>query len=83
MATAAVSSLVASTSSKNMSDEERKWVIVGICLNKVLTPTLRKILGKEIPKWHQTLVKPPIEIHKQTLGKHEKNTVAINHKVKL
>ena len=83
MATAAVPSLVASTSSKNMSDEERKWVIVGICLNKVLTPTLRKILGIEINKWHQTLVKPPIEIHKQTFGKHEKtllpSTIKLNY----
>ena len=83
MATAAVPSLVASTSSKNMSDEERKWVIVGICLNKVLTPTLRKILGNETNKWHQTLVKPPAEIHKQTFGKHEKNllpsTIKLNY----
>ena len=81
MATAAVPSPV--VPSKNMSDEERKWVIVGICLNKFLTPTLLKVLDNEIPKWHQTLVKPPVEIHKQTFGKHEKSllpsTIKLNY----
>ena len=73
MATAVVPSSAASPSSKNICDEERRWMIVGICLNKVLTPALRYILGNEIPKWYQTLIKPPIEIDKQTYGKFVNN----------
>ena len=75
MATAAVptGSTGASTSGKNVTDKERRWVVVGICLNKILTPALRKVLSNEIPKWHQALIKPPIEIDKQTSGKHVKN----------
>ena len=73
MATASVPSSSASTSRSKVSDEERRWVVVGICLNKTLTPALRKVLSNEIPKWHQSLVKPPIEIDKQTSGKHVKN----------
>ena len=70
MATAAGPSSGTSTSGKNVSDEERRWVVVGICLNKVLTPALRKVLSAEIPKWYNTLVKPPVEIDKQTFRKH-------------
>ncbi len=73
MATASLPSSSASTSRNKVSDEERRWVVVGICLNKILTPALRKVLGNEIPKWHQSLVKPPVEIDKQTSGKHMKN----------
>ena len=70
MATAAAPSAASSTLNKNISDDERRWVIIGICLNKVLTPKLREVLSNEIPKWyHQTLVQPPIEIDKQTPGK--------------
>ncbi len=40
-------------------------------------------MDNEIPKWHQTLVKPPVEIHKQTFGKHEKSllpsTIKLNY----
>ena len=75
MATAAgtSSSTGATTPSRNVSDEEKRWVVVGICIHKILTPALRKVLGNEIPKWYQTLVKPPTEIDKQTPGKFVKN----------
>ena len=73
MAVAVIPSSGASTSSKNITDEEGRWVIIGICLNKVLTLSLRKVLGIEIPKWYQSLVKPPVEIDKQTYGKFVKN----------
>ena len=83
MATAVVPSSAASSSSKNMCDEERRWMIIGICLNKVLTPALRYILNNAIPKWYQTLVKPPIEIDKQTYGKFANNlspsTIKLNY----
>ena len=73
MATAVVPSPVTATSSNNVSDEERRWVIIGICLNKIVTPELRKVLGNEIPKWYQTLLRAPTEIDKQTFGKHVRN----------
>ena len=73
MAAAVIPSSGTSTSRKNITDEEGRWIIIGICLNKVLTPSLRKVLGIEIPKWYQTLVKPPVEIDKQTPGKFVKN----------
>ncbi|XP_028408780.1 uncharacterized protein LOC114531345 [Dendronephthya gigantea] len=56
-----------------ISDDERRWVIVGICLNKVLTPLLRDVLGNEIPMWYQSLLPPPHEIDKQIFGRHKKN----------
>ena len=83
MATAVVPSPVTATSSNNVSDEERRWVIIGICLNKILTPELRKVLGNEIPKWYQTLLRAPTEIDKQTFGKHVRNlppsTIKLNY----
>ena len=86
MATAAgtSSSTGATTPSRNVSDKEKRWVVVGICLHKILTPALRKVLGNEIPNWYQTLVKPPVEIDKQTPGKFVKNlppsTIELNYK---
>ena len=73
MALPSVSSSHSSTSTNNVSAEEQRWLIIGICVNKVLAPALRKVLGNEIPKWYQTLVKPPVEIDKQTSGKFVKN----------
>ena len=73
MATAVIPRPGTSTPSKNIIDEEGRWVIIGICLNKLLTPSLRKVLGIEIPKWYQTLVKSPVKIDKQTPGKFVKN----------
>ncbi len=60
----------ASTLSKDTSNEERNWMIIGICLNKFLAPALIKVLGNEFSKWHQILVKPPINIDKQTFTNH-------------
>lgn len=69
MATAVISSPGASTSSKDLSIDERRWVVTGICLNKILTPALRKVLSAEISKWHKSLLTPPVEISKQTVAK--------------
>ncbi|XP_028405267.1 uncharacterized protein LOC114527777 [Dendronephthya gigantea] len=70
MATAVGHDFRASRSSKNdFSDEERRWLVIGICLNKVLSPELRKVISNEMPKWYQTLIKKPTEINKQTAGK--------------
>ena len=74
---------VTGAKSNNVSDEERRWVVVGICLTKVLTPALRDVLVNEIPKWYQILLQPPCEIDKQTCGKHEKtlppSTLKLNY----
>jgi hypothetical protein len=56
---------VAGASPKTVSDEERRWVIVGICLAKVLTPALRDVLANEMPIWYQSLLLPPYQIDKQ------------------
>ena len=55
-----------------LSDEESRWVVVGICLTKVLTPTLRNAVAAELQKWYNLLSQPPIEIHKQVYGTHKK-----------
>jgi hypothetical protein len=57
--------------STSISDDERRWVVVGVCLTKVLTPALRNVLATEIPKWHQVLCQPPTEIDKQVHGRHK------------
>ena len=62
MATAILSSPGTSASNKNLSIDERRWVVTGICFNKFLTPALRKVLGVEISTWHKSLLTPPEEI---------------------
>ena len=83
MATAAVPSSCSSTLGKNMLNEERRWVIIGLCLQKTLTSELRKVLLKEMPKWYQILSKPPTNIDKQTYGMFSKtlspSTMKLNY----
>ena len=55
------------------SDEQRRWVIVGVCLTKVLLPALRDVLAKQMPIYYQSLLLPPYEIDKQTFTRHMKN----------
>ena len=57
---------VSATVPRAVSDEERRWMVIGICLTKVLTPALRDVLAREMLTWHQTLVHPPQLIDKQT-----------------
>ena len=64
---------MASTSSTtSVSKKQRRWVVIGLCLTKVLTPALRNVLATEMPKWHQVLCQPPTEIDKQVFGGHQK-----------
>ena len=83
MATAAVPSSCSSTLDTNMLNEERRWVIIGLCLQKTLTPELRKVLLREMLKWYQILSKPPTNIDKQTYGKFSKtlspSTMKLNY----
>ena len=66
-------SLSIATPSIALTDEQRRWMVTGICLNKLLTPVLRTVLKKEISDWyHNILCNPPHQINKQTHKKHEK-----------
>ena len=56
----------------SISDEERRWAVVGICLTKVLTPPLRNVLASELQNWYNVLCQPPNEIDKQVFSKHKK-----------
>ena len=49
----------------SITDEERKWVVIGLCLAKVLAPALRNIIATEIPKWYHDLCQPPTKIDQQ------------------
>ena len=55
-----------------VSAEEKRWMVVGICLTKILAPTLRKAVRIEMEDWYTLLRKPPTEIHKQVYEKHMK-----------
>ncbi len=55
-----------------ISNEQRRWVVIGFCLTEVLTPALRNLLAIEMPKWHQVLCQPPTKIDKQVFGGHQK-----------
>ena len=72
------------SSTTPISNEERRWVVIGVCLTKVLTPALRNVLATEIPKWHQALCQPPTKIDKQVFGGHQKklhpSTLDLNYK---
>ena len=78
-AAAAVSGAIAVT----VSEEERRWVVIGICLTKVLTPALRDALKNEMPLWYQRLLFPPNQIDKQTFKSHLKtlppSTINLNY----
>ena len=59
------------SSTTSVSNEQRRWVVIGVCLTKVLTPALRNVLATEMPKWHQALCQPPTEIDEQVYGRHK------------
>lgn len=52
--------------------EDKRWVVVGICLSKVLTPAIREVMEQEIRQLYQKLVQPPYNIHSQTSASHLK-----------
>ena len=56
----------------SISDEQRRWAVVGICLTKVLAPTLKSVVATELGKWHNLLCQPPDLIHKQLFTKYKK-----------
>jgi hypothetical protein len=76
--------MATASTSTCISDDVRRWVVIGVCLTKVLTPALRNVLATEIPKWHQILCQPPTKIDKQVFGGHQKklhpSTLDLNYK---
>ena len=66
-----------------ITDDQRRWVVTGICLNKLLTPVLRTVLGQQIPLWYKNLCILPNPINKQTYKKHATklppSTVKLNY----
>ena len=62
----------ASGTTTNISDDERRWAVVGVCLNKVLTPALRNVLATELQNWYHLLCQAPVEIDKQIFSKYKK-----------
>ena len=76
--------MATASTSTSISDDERRWVVIGVCLTKVLTPALMNVLATELPKWHQILCQPPTKIDKQVFGGHQKklhpSTLDLNYK---
>ncbi|XP_015768883.1 PREDICTED: uncharacterized protein LOC107347465 isoform X2 [Acropora digitifera] len=46
---------IATESSFNLDDNHKRWMVIGICLNKILLPPLRDFVAKEIPKHYIAL----------------------------
>ena len=65
-----MASAISTTAS--ISDEERRWAVVGVCLTKVLTTPLRNVLASELQNWYKVLRQPPDEINKQVFSKYKK-----------
>ena len=67
-------SLPTATLSTALTDEQRRWMVTGICLNKLLTPLLRTVLKIEISDWYKNILcHPRYQIDKQTHTRHTKN----------
>ena len=63
--------------------EEKRWLVVGICLSKVLTPVMRSVIRQEMHQLYQNMVLAPTCIHSQTLSSYLKrlppSTVGLNY----
>ena len=63
-----------SVSSFDLSENQKRWVVIGISLNRVLLPVLRDFVGQEIPK-HYASLKSAHGIDTQVFGRHLANDV--------
>ena len=59
-------------SSFDLGENQKRWVVIGICLNRVLLPVLRDFAGQEIPK-HYAALKSAHGIDTQVFGRHLAN----------
>ena len=66
------SPMASAVSTGSISNEERRWIVVGVCLTKVVTPTLRKVVDKELQKWYNILSQSPHDIDKQVFATYKK-----------
>ena len=58
-----------SVSSFDLGENQKRWVVIGICLNRLLLPVLRDFVSREIPK-HYTTLKSKHGIDTQVSGSH-------------
>ena len=61
--------IVVAVSSFDLGDKQKRWVVIGICLNRLLLPVLRDFTGQEILK-HYTSLKSSSKIDTQVFGSH-------------
>lgn len=66
-----------------LTAEEKRWLVVGICLSKVLTPAIRKVVEQELHQLYQNLIQPPTNIQSQTSSSYHKclppSTLRLNY----
>ena len=58
-----------SVSSFDLGENQKRWVVIGICLNRLLLPVLRDFASQEIPK-HYTSLKSKHGIDTHVCGSH-------------
>ncbi|XP_068689388.1 uncharacterized protein [Montipora foliosa] len=58
-------------SSFDLGDNQKRWVVIGICLNRLLLPVLRDFVAQEIPK-HYTALNRSHGLSTQVYGSHLK-----------
>ena len=58
-----------SVSSFDLGENQKRWVVIGICLNRLLLPVLRDFVGKEMHK-HYASLKSAHRIDTQVYGGH-------------
>ena len=51
-----------------LTPDETRWLVVGICILKVLTPAIRSVIGQEMRQLYQKMVLKPTYIHLQTFS---------------
>ena len=61
---------ILSVSSFDLEKNQKRWVVIGICLNRLLLPVLRDFVAQEIPK-HYASLKSAHGIDTQVYGRHK------------
>ena len=67
-----------------LNPEEKLWLVVGICILKVLTPAIRSVIGQEMLQLYLKLVLEPTFFHSQTFSSYHEtfppSTVDLEYK---
>ena len=61
----------------NLDDKQKRWVVIGITLNRLLLPVLREFAGKELAR-HYTSLKSSSGIDTQVYPSHMKKDGSFN-----